>query len=274
MLQYKKVSFVLIGFLFITCSEKSTDPNKIIVEIDLPAQKMAVYADAVYIVRNDSLILNTLQMSSIIFTEQTISNDTTYLNATVTEYIPEIFAGYGTSQGTLKLSKTDKWIAVEQENNVSSTFLYKSSADSTKVPTRNFLHNTVYPGILVEGEESDIFRPSGDFSAAVYKKFRVGREINWDDSFGYATGLYLETQSTFSINDTLYTTAIYDEHGLIVSQYTLDLIIWDGFNNVIDSVRVHNISRRISDYGNPLLKRELSYYADQVLQSDLRPIYR
>ena len=274
MLHNRKVPVLLIGFLFITCSETSTDPYKIKVEIDLPLEQMAVYANAGYVVSNDSLILNTLKMSSIIITDQTMSDDTTYLNASITEFVPEIFAGYGTSYGTLTLSKTNRWIAVEKEDNVSSTFLYKSFTDSTAIPTKNFLQNAIYPRILVEGEEKDIYRPASDFSAPVYKKFRVGREIKWDDSFGYATGLYLETQSTFSTDDTLYTTAIYDEHGLIISQYSLDLIITDGSNNNIDTIRVHSISRRISDFTNPLLTRELDYYANQVLENNLTPIYK
>ena len=44
MLHNRKVPVLLIGFLFITCSETSTDPYKIKVEIDLPLEQMAVYA--------------------------------------------------------------------------------------------------------------------------------------------------------------------------------------------------------------------------------------
>jgi len=265
--------FILIGLM--SCSESTSNLNEATIEIDLPVDQMAVYASAVYTDRTDSLILNNLKMSSIVFTDRIQSGDSTYLLAEVMEFIPENYPGHGTIEGTLKLSVTKKWISFENETNITSTFLYKTSTDTTATPTTNFQHNTIYPKVLVEGQVREIFRPAGNLFSAGYKKFSVGREINWDDSFGFNSGLYVETQSNFANADTLFTIAIYDEHGLIISQYSLDFIFTGGEPPFVsDTIRVHNISRRVNDYTNPLLTRELNFYADQVLQNDLTPIYR
>ena len=79
------------------------------------------------------------------------------LLAEVKEFIPESFTGHGTKDGTLKISITDKWISLEDESDVSSTFLYKTSTDTTAIPTTNFHHNTIYPKVLVEGQVSEVF---------------------------------------------------------------------------------------------------------------------
>jgi len=268
-----KHAVIFIATLFSACSQSSNNPDKAMVEIELPLGQMAVYANATYFVRNDSLILNALRMSSVLFSMQQQSNDTSYLSAVVAEYIPDDFTGHGSNQGTLQLSVTSDWISIQSKDNVSANFLFKSFADTTAVPTSDFLQDAIYPKVLVEGETHDIFRPASNLSSSIYKKFRIGRAINWDDAFGAANGIYLETQSTFANNDTLYTTAVYDAHGLIISQYSLDIIIFDGSGGTSDTLRSHYISRRINEYNNPLLTRELSFYANIVIQNELTPIY-
>jgi len=265
---FKTGLLILFSLILISCSESTSNLLKAEIEINLPIDQKAVYANAGYTERNDSLILNTLKMNSINLTDQIKSNDSTYLFADVQEFIPESFENSGTNNGTLKFSLTDKWVSIENENGVSSSFFYKTTIDTTAVPSNNFQHNAIYPRVLIEEEVKEIVRPAGG-SFYFRKKFRVGREIKWDDAFGFGTGLYLETQSTFGSNDTLFTIAIYDEHGLMISQYSLDFII-----NNIDTIRVHYISRRVADYNNPLLIGALSSYADQVIEKDLTPIYR
>jgi hypothetical protein len=273
MMLLKTCLLLCCGFVLINCSESAAPQLKTTVEINPPVNEMAVYATAVYTEEEGALVLNFLKMNSIIFLEQRQSGDSSYMSAEITEFIPSDFPGQGSKMGTLDLSITDKWIAVENESITSSTFLYKSSIDTTSLPTANFQHLTIYPRVLVEGEISEIYRPAANFISADYKKFRVGREINWDDPFGYGSGLYLETQSSIpGAEDTLTTTAIYDAHGLIISQYSLDIIVT--FGDISDTTRIHNISRRVSDYTYPFLTRELKYYADQVIQKDLTPIYR
>jgi len=270
---YKKYFLVICaGLLLIYCSENTAPQDKTRVEIDLPVGEMAVYATAVYTEEEEDLSLSFLKMNSIYFKEQTEAVDSTYLSADLAEYIPSGFPGQGMKSGILKLSITDKWISVENESDISSTFLYKSATDTTSLPTLNFQHLTIFPRVLIEGEISEIFRPARSIFDSDYKKFRVGREIVWDDAFGYGSGLYLETQNSQDGNDTLFTTAIYDNHGLMISQYTVDLISTAG--GFSDTTRIHSISRRVSDFTIPLLTRELEYYADQVLQKDLTPIYR
>lgn len=267
----------LLLHTFIYCSDDSVGPAAPALQISPPLQQKAVYSDATYYDFGDSLVMDNLRISSLIFNEANTVNDTTYLTGTSEQYRPTIMGEGITQSGALKLALSDDWILLEDiAPDLSSNFLFKTNADCTGVASLAYQHFPVAPRKLTGGKSHELIRAEysgeGWQLKKVHRQFNIGQEIKWEDSYGFDEGLFVETLEFPFQNDTLYISSIYDEHGIVISQYTINLIISSGADS--DTIRVHQLNRRISDFDNPLFIQDLKSYADLIMQNGLTLLYQ
>jgi len=273
----KTILLCVLFFVAIICScsnEPQSPPQKTW-EIQIPLNQTAVHANATYLELDNKMTLEHLVISSVLFSEQNVSHDTTYLNGSIEQYIPSEFEDSGTKTGTVKLSFTDNWVFMENiSENLSNTFFSKKAADSTKFATKNFQHFPIYPRFIEENEFAEIIRPENSGEGwqlkSVYRKFDIGKAMTWDDHYGRQDGVFVKTLQHSFNNDSTFFSAMFDEKGVVISQSSLALIITDNVNPANnDTVYFHQINRRIRNYSDPLFVPELKTLADNIINKRL-----
>ena len=270
----KFISASTVPVFFFSCSDDSNGPSIPDIEISFPLDQKAVYANATFLDYGDSLVMQNLRISSLIFNQSNVSHDTTYLSGESEQYI----ANAGTNlNGNILIGITSKWIEMENISpGISSDLLFKTTTDSTKLPTPGFQHFPIAPRFLKKGRISLLSRQENNDSNwqinAVNRRFRIGQDIKWEDNYGFEDGLFVETSEYPYNNDTLYTHSIFDENGVVISQNSINLIFSTGTQK--DTIVIHQLNRRIKNFDNPLFIRELKFYADQILENGLTLFYQ
>ena len=278
---------LILVVLFITsCSESVTPPvedNSI--NIKFPIGKKAVYAIGTYSGEVDSMetmFLNifSLQFDSVLTKENGLEyiGKVEYTGRSLIDSMTSI-ADFGPTSGKIVVSVDEKWVLFQQSEVMASAqiFLKRSSDDTDTTLTPTLLENQfpVFPKKIEPNTFYSVYRPvSADTSQflAVQRDFDVKDYTEWNDIYGNEKGLFYKTEHILKFGQDLILnfTGIIDEKGVVVSNYTIKTIISTRDNpSGVDSVTIHTINRRILDFTEPENVKELSWYADYVIENGL-----
>ncbi len=277
---------ILVVLFFTACAESVTPPvedNSI--SIKFPIGKKAVYAVGVYSGDVDSLETMFINIYSLQF-------DTVLTKENGLEYIGKVeytgrslldsitsLSDLGKTSGKIVVSIDNKWVLFQQSEVSGSAQIFMkretNSTDTTLTPTLLENQFPVFPKKIEPNTFYSVYRPvSADTSRflAVQRDFNVKDYTEWNDIYGNEKGLFYSTEHIlkFSQDLILNFVGIIDEKGVVVSNYTLKTVISTIENpSGGDSLIVHTINRRIVDFTEPENVKELSWYADYVIENGL-----
>ncbi len=278
---------ILVVLFFTACAESVTPPvedNSI--SIKFPIGKKAVYAVGVYSGDVDSLETMFINIYSLQF-------DTVLTKENGLEYIGKVeytgrslmdsitsLSDLGKTSGKIVVSIDNKWVLFQQSEVSGSAQIFMkretNSTDTTLTPTLLENQFPVFPKKIEPNTFYSVYRPvSADTSRflAVQRDFNVKDYTEWNDIYGNEKGLFYSTEHIlkFSQDLILNFVGIIDEKGVVVSNYTLKTVISTIENpSGGDSLIVHTINRRIVDFTEPENVKELSWYADYVIENGLK----
>ncbi|NOX66091.1 MAG: hypothetical protein GXO85_09940 [Chlorobi bacterium] len=284
---------IIIVILFFTaCSESVTSPvENNSISIKFPIGKKAVYAIGTYSGNVDSMEIMFMNIYSLQF-------DTVLTKGNGLEYIGKVeytgkslmdsitsISDLGPTSGKILVSVDEKWVLFQQSEVLGSgqIFLKRDAinTDTTLTPTmlenqfpvfpKKIEPNTFYSVYRPVSADSMYLRPSPRF-LAVQRDLDVKDYTEWNDIYGNEKGLYYKTEHVIKIGDDLILNfvGIIDEKGVVVSNYTLKTVISTSEDpSGGDSITTHTINRRIVDFTEPENVKDLSWYADYVIENGL-----
>lgn len=284
---------IILAVLFFTaCSESVTPPiENNSINIKFPIGKKAVYAVGTYSGDVDSLETMFMNIYSLQF-------DTVLTKGNGLEYIGRVeysgrslmdsitsISDLGPTSGKIVVSVDDKWVLFQQSEVIGSGQIFmkrnSSGTDTTLIPTMLENQFPVFPKKIKPNTFYSVYRPSSSDSLslrpferflAVQRDFDVKDYTEWSDIYGNEKGLFYKTEHVLKLSQelTIDFAGIIDDKGVVVSNYTLKTVIRTVENPLGgDSITTHTINRRIVDFTDPENVKELSWYADYVIENGL-----
>lgn len=280
------VILILIALVYVACSESiAPQLNDNSINIEFPIGKKAVYAVGVYSGDVDSLETMFINIYSLQFdTVLTKENGVEYIGKV--EYTGKSLMDSITSisdldktSGKIVVSVDNKWVLFQQSEVSGSAQIFMkmniNDTDTTLIPTLAENQFPIFPKNIKPNTFYSVYRPiSADTSRflAVQRDFDVKDYTEWNDIYGNEKGLFYSTEHIlkFSQDLILNFVGIIDEKGVVVSNFTLKSVISTIENpSGGDSLTTHTINRRIVDFTEPENVKELSWYADYVIENGL-----
>lgn len=268
----KSVIAIAIALFLLQCKSTSEPDNDQIVA-DIPLGLTAVYATAVYSDVDTALQLRFYTITALRYEEITANNDTTHFRGTVEQFFSIPKNSY-TVSGPTEISITDKWVFLQnhpQNINV-GVFLKQDSiiVDTTEIPTPSHNQFPMYPRVMEGNQHYIVVRPADDGFGflEVRREFNTKSLRSWQDDFASDIGLFTKIRQTF-LGDDLNFLTIFDEHGIVNSQFSFTEVLTDPTGTAIDTVETYTINRRIRDFSSPSSILPLEIYGEQVEKSGL-----
>ncbi len=276
------------------CEKKVTGPSdNNPVNVSFPIGRKCVYACAAYADRVDSTGLQWLKIFSIQFDGTRASDDTLFYMGHVTRLQTPRFdaaAGFTRSKirgfetepdsGGILVSVDRSWVLFQACGLMDGfePFLkpgrgLRSGTDTMSVPTELFGQGPVYPRKPRPYGQYDAYRPYGENYESLRRTFDFEGFRTWSSPFGIWTGLFFSVRHTLSETMAIDMTGIMDSHGIIASQYALQMVgTSPGDPAGIDTTTIYQLNRRLADFTDPASLHPLSWYADKVLREGLEPL--
>ncbi len=267
---FRYVYFLIIFVLLTQCRRIHDNFADQIINIDFPLHEKAVYAIATYFDYGDSLSLEFLDIASLQFDSTYTSGDTLYLDGQFARHSDDI-------QASISVAFIDSWILYEYSEIGTGEIFLKPKVpmvnDTTALPDRFHNHFAVAPQTLESNNTYTIVRPEnyGDEWGylEVIRTFACKNPIEWTDDFGSASGMAVTvTHELMDFNETFH--SIFDEHGLLNSQWSFETELTTETGEGIRDIFVHRINRRLVDFSDPSEVGDLKIYHDYVNKTGMR----
>jgi hypothetical protein len=284
------IFLVAVCMTLIFCHRNPTDfYGSGSMEIDIPLNKTCIYAQTMTIEMGDSSELVSLLLFSIRFYEKWDSGDTLFYNGEIIRYVveglppvcPQIpsfiwpFAA-NPDTGMLLLSIGKKWVLFQNSDlSEAGTVFMKRDAvpDTTSEPVLLFNQFPIYPRKMQSNTDYSIYRPgenADDHFIPVERIFHIGKLVRWDDPYGNGEGFSFSVDHHISDFDTLRYEGIIDEHGIVVSCFTDQMLVTTTeYPEGHSFYRITRTNRRIADYSDPETLHELPWYAELIIDQGL-----
>lgn len=265
------VYFLMIVVLLMQCrriQDYIADQN---ISIDFPLNKKAVYAIGTYFDYGDSTTLQFLEIASLQFDSTYTAGDTLYLDGQ--------YASHSDNNRTpISVAFINDWILFEYSESMSAGEVFLKPKvlmdnDTTALPDRFHNHFAVAPQTMESNAAYTIVRPEnyGDEWGylEVVRTFDCKYQVEWADGFGSASGMAVTvTHELMDFNHTFH--SIFDEHGLLNSQWSFETELTTQTGEGIRDILVHRINRRIVDYSDPSEVGDLKTYHDLVRKTGMK----
>jgi hypothetical protein len=267
----------LLVFSALQCTSDPVNPPDMIT-VNFPLGQKAVYAIGYYTDSGDTVEAWHIRIASFFFDSSYTSGDTVYMTGTYERLEPDY--GGQSESGRILISYTDKWVFFQNSEIFDAGIdlmkpLTGFKVDTTRLPTDEYSYFSVFPRVLVQDQTSAVYRPGNEGIdwgyAGVYRQFDVGEPAVWDDLYGSDAGFEVSVTHTllgFTSNYDL----IIDQHGIVNSQSAEWMYLRTENGDLIDSVLTYRVNRRIEDYADPALIKDLSDYAAIVQVNGLKYI--
>jgi len=246
------------------------ESNNSSVKIEYPLNKKAVYAVCDYQDYSDSIAVQNIEISSILFDSTYSSGDTVYLTG--------IFSRDRESNSApISAAVINNWILFEHSGiqEAGMIFLKPAVTDTTALPDQFHNHFPIVPQKLKINSNYSITRPANEGSewgyAEVIRIFESNEFKKWTDFYNDDYGIKVNiTHYLLGFSHNFQT--VFDAHGLVNSQWSYKNYITNEHGDLIDSVLTHRINRRIVDYTGPGEVDDLQTYYNLVSENGLKII--
>ena len=130
-----------------------------------------------------------------------------------------------------------------------------------------------FPQKILAFTQYSAFRPENSGAewgyTGVYREFNAGDFRDWSTAYSQYRGIYLSGKQEL-LNASIDMEMIVDDAGIVISQLSFgESVLMNEEGIPFTTADSYLVNQRLVDFSNPELIHSLSYYAYQILNSDI-----